>query len=190
MASVPGAHDSTAAVRTYYEAHAAVVAVAQVVELAATVPLVLFVVGLSRSKWVDDASKSLLVAGGGVAVVAVLTTVPPLWLCVIGPTGPSDLLRNLAVLSDLVDVLLFLTITWFATACWRVWRGPSWVRWTSLGVAALCAVRAVEIVSGRTVLAVVAPVAFLVLIATLSGYLLRRSPALDGAEIQAGTRTA
>ena len=190
MASVPGAHDSTAAVRTYYEEHTTVVAVAQVVELAATVPLVLFVFGLFRSKWVDNANKSLLVAGGGVAVAAILTTVPPLWLCVVGPTGPSDLLRNLVVLSDLVDVLLFLTIAWFATACWRVWRGPIWVGWTSLVVAALSALRALELVAGQTVLAVVAPVAFLGLIATLSGYLLRRPPSSAGAELQARTRTA
>lgn len=190
MASVPGGHDSTAAVRAYYEEHAAVVAVAQFVELAATVPLVVFVVGLSRSRWVHDARTSLLVAGGGVAVAAVLTTVPPLWLCAVGATGPSTLVRDLAVSSDGVDVLLFLTIAGFATACWRVWRGPSWVGWAALGVAGLCALRAVEIVAGGTVLAVVAPVAFLLLTATLSGYLLRRRPALDGAELHAGTRTA
>lgn len=190
MASVPGAQDSTGAVRAYYEEHAALVAIAQAVELAATVPLVVFVLGLSRSRWVDDGGQRLLLTGGGVAVAAILTAVPPLWLCVAGPTGPSTLVRNLALLSDLVDVLLFLTIAGFATACWRVWRGPSWVGWTSLGVAAVCAVRAVEMVAGGTVLAVVAPVAFLVLVATLSGYLLRRPPALDGAELHAGTRTA
>jgi hypothetical protein len=49
MASVPGADDTTAAVRSFYEAHTGVVVAAQVVELLATVPLVVFVLGLARS---------------------------------------------------------------------------------------------------------------------------------------------
>jgi hypothetical protein len=176
MASVPGADDSTAAVRAYYDEHAGVVAVAQLVELAATLPLVVLVRGLSRSPLVDATTRATLVAGVAMVVAAVLTTVPPLWLCVDGPTGPATRVRNLALLSDLVDVLLFLMIAWFAAACWRAWRGVSWVGWTALGVAALCALRALEIMVGRAVLEVVAPVAFLVLIAALSGQLIRRSP--------------
>ena len=174
MASVPGGHDATAAVRTYYEQHAGVVAVAQLVELVATAPLLVFVVGLARSTSVE-ASRPVVVAGGGMSAAAVLTVVPPLWLCVVAPTATSSLVHNLARLSDLVDVLLFLTIAWFATTCWRLWRGPGWLRWTSLAVAGLCALRSLEIAFGGSLLEVVAPVAFLVLVVALSVHLLRRS---------------
>lgn len=175
MASVPGGHDATAAVRTYYEQHAGVVAIAQVVELDATAPLVVFVVGFARSTAVE-ASRPVLVAGGGMATAAVLTVVPPLWLCVVAPTASSALVHNLAQLSDWVDVLLFLTIAWFAATCWRLWRGPGWLRWTSLGVTGLCALRSLEIVFGRTLLEVAAPIAFLVLVVALSVHLLRGPP--------------
>ena len=172
MASVPGADDTTAAVRSFYEAHTGVVAVAQVVELLATAPLVLFVIGLARSTFVARPGP-LAVSGLAMAGAAVLTVIPPLWLCVAASSGSADLIDALALLSDLVDVVLFLTIAAFAGVCARQWLGPRWLRWAALGVAALCAVRAVEIFFTGSALTVVGPVSFVLLVMALSVCLLR-----------------
>jgi hypothetical protein len=173
MASVPGADDTTAAVRSFYEAHTGVVVAAQVVELLATVPLVVFVLGLARSTLVARPGP-LAVAGLAMASAAVLTVVPPLWLCVVAPSGSADLIDALALLSDLVDVMLFLTIAAFAGMCAREWLGPLWLRWAALGVAVLCALRAVEILFTGSALTVLGPVSFVLLVTALSVCLLRQ----------------
>jgi hypothetical protein len=171
MASVPGAEDTTAAVRSFYAAHASVVVVAQVVELLATVPLVPFVLGLARSTLVARPGP-LALGGLAMASAAVLTVVPPLWLCVVASSGSAGLIDALALLSDLVDVVLFLTIALFAGVCAREWLGPRWLRWAALGVAVLCAVRAVEILFAGSALTVVGPVSFVLLVTALSARLL------------------
>jgi len=174
MASVPGAEDTTAAVRTFYEQHTGVVVPAQVIELTATAPLVMFVLGLARSTLVGR-SRNLTVAGLVMASAAVLTVIPPLSLCVVASSGSAGLIDTLALLSDLVDVLLFLTIAWFAAACAREWQGPRWLPWLAFGVAGLCGLRAVEIVFRGSSLAVAGPVAFLLLVVALSVCLSRSS---------------
>lgn len=167
MATVPGADATTGAVRMFYEEHASVVVVAQLVELVATVPLLMFVIGLARSAPVARPTP-LLTAGVAMASAAVLTVVPPLWLCIIARTGSAGLIDALARLSDWVDVLLFLTITWFAAAIIRHWQGPRWLRWAALAAAGLCGLRAVEIALEGSVLTVISPVAFVLLIIALS----------------------
>src|SRR6476661_2994377 len=173
MASVPGADDTTAAVRAFYEAHTGVVVAAQVIELLATLPLVVFVLGSARSLLVARPGP-LALTGLAMAGAAVMTVVPPLWLCVVASSGAADLVDALALLSDLVDVVLFLTIAAFAGVCAREWLGPLWLRWAALGVAVLCALRAVEILVTGAVLTVVAPVSFLLLVTALSVCLLRQ----------------
>ena len=172
MASVPGADDTTSTVRAFYAAHTGVVVVAQVVEFLATVPLVVFVLGLARSTLVTRPGP-LRVTGLAMAGAAVLTVVPPLWLCAVAASGSADLVDALALLSDLVDVLLFLTIAAFAAVCFGGWREPVWLRWAALAVAILCGSRAAEILFMGTILAVVGPVSFLLLITALSICLLR-----------------
>ena len=173
MVSVPGADDTTSAVRSFYEAHTCVVVVAQVVELLATVPLVDFVLGLARSTLVAR-PRPLTVAGLAMAGAAVLTVVPPLWLSVVAPSGSADLVDALALLSDLVDVILFLTIAAFAGVCAGGWQGPAWLRWAALAVAVLCGSLAVEILFAGSILALVGPVSFLLLVTALSICLLRQ----------------
>jgi hypothetical protein len=178
MASVPGADETTGAVRTFYERHTGVVVVAQLVELLATVPLVMFVIGLARSRLVAR-SRPLMTACVAMAGAAVLTVVPPLWLCVVAATGSAGLVDTLALLSDLVDVLLFVTVAWFAAACARDWLGPRWLPWAAAAAAGLCGLRAVEIALRGAVLSVIGPIAFVLLVVALSLCLLRRAPRVD-----------
>jgi hypothetical protein len=178
MASVPGADETTDAVRAFYEKHAGVVVVAQLVELVATVPLLMFVIGLARSTLVARV-RPLLTAGVAMTSAAVLTVVPPLWLCVVASTGSAGLVDNLALLSDLVDVLLFLTIAWFAAAWARDRLGPRWLRWVAVATAGLCGLRAVEIALSGELLTVIAPVTFVLLVVALSLLLLRQAPRTD-----------
>lgn len=173
LASVPGADDPTSAVRAFYEAHTGVVMTAQAVELLATVPLVLFVLGLAGSLLVARPGP-LTAAGLAMAGAAVLTVVPPMWLCAVASSGSADLVDALALLSDLVDVVLFLTIAVFAGVCAREWLGPAWLRCAALAVATLCALRAVEILATGTVLTVVGPVSFVLLVTAVSICLLRQ----------------
>lgn len=174
MASVPGAESTTTAVRRFYEQHAGIVVLAQVIELLATVPLVIFVLGLARSTLVG-AGRQLRVAGLSMATAAVLTSIPPLWLCVAASSGSAALIDTLALLSDMVDVLLFLTIAWFAVTCARGFLGPPWLRWAALAVAGLCALRALEIVLRGSTLEVAGPVALLLFVVAVSVCLLRTS---------------
>ncbi|KQU70269.1 hypothetical protein [Phycicoccus sp. Root101] len=109
------------------------------------------------------------------ATAAVLTAVPPLWLCVAASSASAALIDTLALLSDMVDVVLFLTIAFFAAACARGLLGPSWLRRTALGVAALCTLRAIEIVLRGWVLAIAGPVSLILFVVALSVYLLRTS---------------
>jgi hypothetical protein len=178
MATVPGADAKTDAVRTFYEAHTGVVIVAQLVELVATMPLLMFVIGLARSPLVAG-PRPILTAGVAMASAAILTVVPPLWLCIVARTGSVGLIDNLALFSDWADVLLFLTIAWFAAACARDWLGPRWLRWAAIAAAGLCGLRAVEIALSGAVLTVVAPITFVLLVIALSLCLLRRAPGSD-----------
>jgi hypothetical protein len=172
MASVPGGDDSVAQVRRFYDDHTGVVVVSQAVELIATVPLLLFLLGLARSPLVRARSDAMI-TGGAVVLASVLTLVPPLLLVVRHGEGSAGELHALAVLSDLTDVLLFATIAAFAAVCgWRG-RGPAWFRWLALMVGVASAARAVEILFGGALLEVLAPVGFIVMIVAFSVLLLR-----------------
>jgi hypothetical protein len=171
MASVPGGQDSVAEVRRFYGEHTAVVLLSQLVELLATLPLVLFVRALADSTLVRSRRDALL-AGGALVVASVLTLVPPLLLVVLHDRASDGQVHALAVLSDLTDVLLFATITAFAACAWAG-GSPGWFRWSALLVAVAAAARALEILFGGALLEVVAPVAF-ILLAVASSVLLMR----------------
>jgi hypothetical protein len=171
MASVPGGQDSVAEVRRFYGEHTGVVLLSQLVELLATLPLVLFVRALADSILVRSRRDALL-AGGALVVASVLTLVPPLLLVVLHDRASDGQVHALAVLSDLTDVLLFATITAFAACAWAG-GGPGWFRWSALLVAVAAAARALEILFGGALLEVVAPVAF-ILLAVASSVLLMR----------------
>jgi len=172
MASVPGGDDSVSRVRRFYEEHTSVVFVSQIVEFMATVTLVLFLVGLAASTLVR-ARRDALLTGGAVVLASVLTLVPPLLLAALHDRGSAGQVHVLAVLSDLTDVVLFVTIAGFAAACGWAGQGPAWLRSLALVVALAAGVRAVEILFGGGLLEVVAPLGFIVLVGALSVLLLR-----------------
>jgi hypothetical protein len=175
MASVPGGADAASTVREFYTAHAGVVVVAQVVSLLASVALVLFSLTLRGPARGRDLGRPEA-AGLAVAAASVLTVVPPLWLSVVADTASSSALHRLAVASDLVDVVLFLTIGAFAGVLAAA-ASATWFTGLSACVAVLAVARAVALLLGSGLLELAAPLAFVGWVALVSTLvLLRRSP--------------
>ena len=144
----------------------------QGVEFVATLPLVLFLLGLASSSLVRS-GRAAMITGGAMVLASVLTLVPPLMLVLLHDGGSDGDVHALAVLSDLTDVLLFATIGGFATACGWAGQGPVWLRWLALFVAVAAVARAVEILVSGGLLEVVAPFGFIVLVVAFSVLLLR-----------------
>ena len=172
MASVPGGDDSVAQVRRFYDDHAGVVLLSQVVELVATLPLVLFLRGLAASSLVR-VRRATAPVGVALVVASLLTLVPPLLLVMLHERGTAGQVRMLAELSDLTDVVLFATITGFAIVWGWAGLGPVWLRWLALVVGVAAGLRAVEITLGGHLLEVLAPVGFIVLVVAFSTLLHR-----------------
>ena len=172
MASVPGGDDPASQVRRFYEENAGVVLLSQVVELAATLPLVLFLRGLSTSPLVIPRRGTTLT---GVALVgaSLLTLLPPLVLVLLHDRVTARTVHLLATLSDLTDVLLFITIAGFAIVWGWAGTGPTWLRVLALLVGLMAGVRAVEILLAGHLLEVLAPVGFVILVVAFSVVLLR-----------------
>lgn len=173
MASVPGGDDPVAQVRRFYADHAGIVLLSQVVELVATVPLVLLLRGLAASG-LAPGGRATATTGVALVVASVLTLVPPLLLVLLHERGTAGQVRVLAEMSDLTDVVLFATITGFGIVWGWAGRGPVWLRWLALVVAAAAGLRAVEITVGGHLLEVVAPVGFIGLVVAFSALLVRR----------------
>ena len=133
MASVPGGSDATSAVRTFYTAHTGVIITAQVLSLLASATFVLFTLTLrQRGPGRRTSLGRVEAAGLAVAAASVLTVVPPVWLTFVADSASSSGVHRLAVASDLVDVVLFLTIGAFggvlaaaASATWFKGARPS-----------------------------------------------------------------
>lgn len=171
MASVPGGDESVTEVRRFYDEHAGVVLLSQVVELVATVPLVLFLLGLAASRLVRS-RREAVVTGAALVLASLLTLVPPV-LLVVRHEGASDgQVHALAVSSDLTDVVLFAAIAAFAVCVWTG-RGPTWFRWLAVVVAVAAAFRAVEILYDGALTEVLAPVGFILLVVASSVLLVR-----------------
>jgi len=175
MASVPGGNDPTGTVRDYYTQHTGVVVAAQVVGLLAAAAFVVFALTARRTAK-GRRTGALEVAGLGVAAAAALAAVPVLWLTAVASTGTDGLVHGLAVASDLTDVLLFATIAVWAMAVLRAGE-PVWFRMTAGAVGLLAVGRALLLLVGSDLLELLAPLAFVVLVAALSTLLLvHRSP--------------
>jgi hypothetical protein len=118
----------------------------------------------------------LEIAGLGVAAASVLTAVPVLWLTAVAGSGSDGLVHGLAVASDLTDVLLFATIALWATAVLGA-AEPLWFKTLAGAVGVLALARALLLLVGSDLLELVAPLAFVVLVAVLSTLMLvHRSP--------------
>lgn len=176
MASVPGGSDSASVVRDFYTAHTGVIVVAQVVSLLASAAFVPFVLTLRRGAGARGDRPDVEAAGVALALASVLTVVPVLWLTVVADTGSKGLVHGLAVASDLTDVALFTAIALWAGTLVRA-STTSAFRAVAGVVAVLGMARAVLLLARSSVLEVVAPLAFIVLVVALSLLvLLRRSP--------------
>ena len=118
-------------------------------------------------------------AGLGVAAAAVLTAVPVFWLTVVAGSGADGLVHGLAVASDLIDVVLFATIAFWATAVLGA-AEPLWFKTLAGAVGLLTVARTLLLLAGSDLLELVAPLAFVALVAVLSTLLLvHRSPLGD-----------
>ena len=177
MASVPGGSDADSTVREFYTAHAGVVIAAQVISLLASGAFVLFTLTLRQRGPQPWKSLGLLEAAGlAVASASVLTVIPPLWLSAVANSASTSGVHRLAVASDLVDVVLFLTIGAFCGVLAAA-SPATWLRVISALVAVLAVARAVESLVGRQLLELVAPLAFVGWVALVSTLvLLRRLP--------------
>ena len=102
-----------------------------------------------------------------VTAAAVLAAVPPLVLSATVGEAASSTISSLATASDLVDVVLFIAITAFASSV-AVAVDTTWMRALSAVVALINAARAVLLLTGSAVLELVAPMAFIVLVLSLA----------------------
>lgn len=101
-----------------------------------------------------------------VALVSVVTAIPPLWLAL--SSAPSDSTAHaLTRAADLTDAVLFVVVGLFALELLRDTE-IGWLKTLSLVVAGLSLVRAVLGLLGISILDAVAPLAFVVLILVVS----------------------
>ena len=165
MASVPDGSDSVARVREFYAAHTGVVLVAQAVGLAAAVVFALFARALSTSA--HRGAPALRRWGCAVAVAAAVTALPVLALCASAARASTASVHRLAVAGDWTDVLLFAAIAGFSTSVART-SPRTGLRALAAVVAVLSVARAVLLAVGATTLELVAPLAFVLLVLTIS----------------------
>ncbi|HET6626929.1 MAG TPA: hypothetical protein VFG63_11120 [Nocardioidaceae bacterium] len=176
MASVPGGSDPDSTVREFYTANAGVIIAAQVISLLASATFVLFTLTLRpRGSERRTGLGRLEAAGLAVAAASVLTVVPPLWLTVVADSASSSGVHRLAVASDLVDVVLFVTIGAFGGVLAAA-ASATWFKGLSAFVAVLAVARAVESLLGSKLLELVAPLAFVALVVLVSTLVLLRRP--------------
>jgi len=169
MASVPTRSDSAEIVRGYYTEHTAIVVVAQLIGLGAAVAFGVFARGLDSAT--GRPGRKLWVAGTGVAVAAVFTAIPPLWLCAVAGQASNATLDTLVVASDVTDVALFVAIAAFASCV--ALTGATWLRVLALVTALVSLVHAVLLIADASPLEAVAPLAFITLVLALSVVALR-----------------
>jgi hypothetical protein len=167
MASVPNAEDSVGSVRDFYLQHTGVVLVAQLVGLLAAAVFALFAWFVAATMDSRIAAPAVRRWGYGVAVTAAITAVPVLWLCTVSDNGSTELLHRLTEASDWTDVLLFATIAGFSGSVVGA-TARRWLRGLAGVVGLLAVARAVLIALGTDTLELIAPLAFLVLVVTLS----------------------
>ena len=172
MVTTPGRGAAESAARALYRDHRGVIVTAQVIGLLAAAAFAAFALTLqrpsTRQPWLT--STGLAVAGA-----AGLTAVPVLWLTAIAASAHANQVRSLLLASDLADVLLFSTISAFAVVVALSARAR-WLQGCAITVAVLAAARAVLLLTGSSLLEVVAPLAFVVLVVVLSVVTLARRP--------------
>ena len=183
MASVPNGGDSTSTIRGFYENNTGLILVAQVLGLLAASLFVPFAVALQRQSQSRLATKRSWItwSGVGVAIAAVLTAVPVLWLTAIADEGDTKVIRRWVHASDLSDVFLFVAIAAFAATMLRA-AAAAWLRVAATLVMIASIARAALLVTGSALLEVVAPLSFVVLVLALSTVSLTRHSVFGDAQ--------
>jgi hypothetical protein len=171
MASVPTGDDSSAKIVAFYDAHASVVIVAQLVGLLAVIALALFTVGLARNAPDETTRRNLIVALVITVIAELATNVPPLVLASTSRTTASAA-HAWTVAADITDVALFLALGLLAALL--AVREIAWLRWLGLLAAALCWLRAVASPMGFRTLDAIAPFVALGFFAATSLWIVAR----------------
>lgn len=176
MASVPGGDDPVQVVRVFYEQHAAVVVVAQVIGLAAAVVFTLFALALADGRRAPDGppgGRWVSATGYAVGAAAVVTAVPVLVLTAVAGAGPGVVVHGLARASDLTDVLLFVAVAAFGVAVSRA-TTAAWLRALAVLVAVVSLARSMLVLADSSRLELVAPLAFVALVLVISSRAMTR----------------
>jgi hypothetical protein len=171
MVSLPASDDPAVHIRGFYSAHQAVIVVAQVLSVLASLLFVGFAVSLGRR--ITSSRAGLILASGLlVALASFVTAVPPLALA-LSPHRSLSSVHTLARAGDITDAVLFGVIAVFAVA---VWSEPlaRWLRGLSATVAVLALARAIISPLGAAGLDAIAPIAFIALVLAISYRVLAR----------------
>ena len=171
MGSIPTAEDPSAEIVAYYDAHAWLVVIAQLVSVLAVLALAVFGLGLAREAPDGTTRRNLVVAVVLVVITELATNVPPLVLALV-PTPSESAAHAWTVVADTTDVALFVALGLLAAVV--AVRGIPWLRWFGLVAAALCWVRAVATPLGFTTLDAVAPLAVLAFLTATSVWIVAR----------------
>jgi hypothetical protein len=171
MVSVPNGSDSMSTIRVFYESNAGLILVAQVVGLCAALTFIPFAIALQRQRRDRDrdptSSSWITWSGIAVALAAILTAVPVLWLTAIVDEGDTRVIRRLARAGDLSDCVLFLAIAAFAAALVQA-AAVAWLRVAATLVMIASIARAAFLSAGSAFLELVAPLSFVLLVLALS----------------------
>ena len=171
MVSLPASDDPALHIRGFYSAHQAVIVVAQVLSVLASLLFVGFAVSLGRR---ITSSRGGLIPGSGllVALASFATAVPPLALALSMHRSLSSV-HTLARAADITDAILFAVIALFAAAVWTE-RLPGSLRGLSAAVAVLALARAIISPLGSAALEAIAPIGFIALVLAISHWVLAR----------------
>ena len=169
MVSLPTAADGGERIAAFYSAHKQLIVWQQIVGVLAMLPLLAFAASLSsRARMGGRANRWLLPAAGLVALASVVTSLVPLAMVLMLNLSP-DLARQLTVVEDLADAVLFASLAAFVVAAST--GAPIWVRAPAFLVAIAAIARAVMSPMGVTALDFVAPMAVLVFVVLLAARL-------------------
>jgi hypothetical protein len=168
MVSLPTAADGGDRIAAFYAAHQQLIVWQQIVGVLAMLPLLAFAASLySSSRLAGEGNRWLMPAAVVVALASVVTSLVPL-VMVLMALSP-DLARELTVVEDLADAVLFASLAGFVIAAST--RAPMWMRALAYLVAIAALARAVMSPLGLTALDVAAPVAVLAFVILLSARL-------------------
>jgi hypothetical protein len=166
--TLPDATASGAAVVEFYASHRLAVIVIQVIGFAAATLLALLV------RQLRGLGRPVTVTGIAVAVVALTPGLLTVALATVTDQQRADTFNQWLPRTD--DVLFLAIIAFAVAVAVRLWRSPTWLAALATATALLGVTRLVLEAAGTAegVLSSLAPIAFLVLIATLATVAWRR----------------